>query len=657
MGYAYLADEKPPKFGYTITVAPKPPADKAKVHVLAASKKEIYATDLEKDRGGDFELDLHRLELGDSPLTLKFVFEKEKDPSSPHETTVTVDLAEPAPGEISAPPWAWLGQEVELAVTKWVALVHSGGTRPEEIPESDVARVGDAKSQVKWRVDGKDLAATGEKVKLEIAKEHLGKALHVEAYIGTPSGRAVAKIDAIEIVSIDPDDSPKNPTKIYINLEGGEAKHEGRTTTIKAHLSPAVGNVPIFFKLDDSKVRESRIDKDHLQLPGENTAVVFPFAVTDDRGVARAVLTLSTYGGDQYRVSASLDSDAKVGAPGTKLTRWLQVWRALDLEVSVMQRPDGGIAAVAENVVPRFIARFAEQFIEIRKTAGKPIPFRNLIAFPYDSSGPDPGEQLSLEYRNSRSTERFIHLCFVHGLSFKQYTDTNLLESDESWGREDKGKPSFGRSTFDSSKYLLDTSSKKNAFTSVSWATTDDGPRTPFSLEDGDGDVRLAFSEKDHAYVVTTKVADKLGPGPDGAVSVFYELINWIPMAGYSTDGNATFVSIQSLEQAKNPKLTAADIRTGALVTALHETSHKLGMAAEFFPEAPKRENDTTYPSDFGWHCRNGHDAGHDCIMYEAYEQTTGKPELRFCDRCQDALRARIVTKVNYPGNRDFVDP
>lgn len=645
MAYTYLTDKKPPKFSYTVNVKPKPPADDATVHVLSGDT-ELFSDELQKDGKGDYELDLSKLKVENSPVTVKFVFTKDGDPKSPHETVKTVTLAEPAPKAIKAPKSAVLGQEIELKVTKWVALVHEGDGDPKEVTENDGKRIQDAKDQVKWQVDGADIDGTGESVKLTIADQHLGKAIKVEAYLGTPTGRATADINVYKLESIDPDDSATDVTKVYVNLDADETQSQGRTITLKATVVPAAAGVPVYFKIDESKVPDNRLDTANLKLPAANMASVPASAKTDKDGFATVKFKLSSYGGDQFRVSACLNKDTDVGGDGTKLTRWWQVWRALDFEVSVMERPDGGIKTVADDVVPKLVDRYSQQFIELRKQDGPSIPFQRAVSS--DAAG-----KLAKQYRNGTAGPRYFHLLFVNAVVWEPKPVTQEL----SWYPNDKNKPDFGKVTLDVPNYYLDDTSKKTAISGATWKMDKGGSGT-FSLDDDDSKLTLSYDDSSETWTVTLDVADKLkddDANKYNAVTVKLKLKNWIEGAGYSTDGRETLVGVHFLESAKvnaTAPLSADDVKIGSLMTAMHEPAHKMGMAAGNFPEAPPKKNDTTkFDPNKGWHCYNNKP---DCVMYEDNNQTAGRAERKFCDRCQDALRARNLAKIGYSGGTPF---
>src|SRR4051812_22854958 len=112
----------------------------------------------------------------------------------------------------------------------------------------------------------------GGTVEIKIAQEHLGKAIVVEAYRGTATGRAQATIDVYKIDSIEPDASVTDATKVYVNLDADEAKSQGREITIKAHVVPKKAGIPVYFKIDKSKLASTRVVTDNLNLPAADMA-------------------------------------------------------------------------------------------------------------------------------------------------------------------------------------------------------------------------------------------------------------------------------------------------------------------------------------------------------------------------------------------------
>jgi hypothetical protein len=639
MTYYYLTDTKPPKFDYTVDVKPKPPADDATVHVhrSVATGAEIYKEDLPKNGKGTYSVDLSKLALTDSPVYVEFVFTKADDPGSPHSMVQPVTLADPQPKTITVPKTAKLGDQIDLKVASWVAVTFLDGGTTGEVAETDKKRISGALGEVKWQVDGADIAGTGETAKLTIADAHVGKAIAIEAYRGTPSGRAKATVTVWKLASIEPDASVSDPTKVYVNLDADETKGQGRDITLKAHVLPAQAGCPVSFKIDRSKLATSRIVTDNLNLPAADMAKVDASATTDANGVATAKLTLSTYGGDQYRVSASLDKTADVGAPGSVATRWWEVWRAVNYEVSIMKRPDNGIQTVAADVIPKVEAGFKDVFLELRKTGADASPGFQRVVTETEASAFARG------LRSGTGQPRYFQLVFVHEIVW----DSKVVSQKQSFYK------SPALFTLPVPDYTLDDRAVGNAITSCTYRT-DKGATGTLAVADK---VTLTFDAPTEVWTASVDISGIVDWTTDAdkytGITVTLGVKTWIEGGGLATDGNATIVGLHFLDSARvnnTAPLSAGDVKIGALMTAMHEPSHLMGMAANTFPEAPTRTNDTTELKK-GWHCNNN---GKNCTMFTDNNQTAGRAARQFCDRCKDALRLRDLRRVGYSGNAPF---
>ncbi len=194
--YYYLHETG--EFEYYVRAEPGPIADEsiANVHQQRPDGPILKTIPLQKQGNGELSLPLRDFKLSDSPLFIEFFFRSKE---RKFKTLLALSLAEPAPATCAADPdSAAVNDNVKLKVTGWAALAYDRPGQPTDTPEQEPEKriPQDARSSVKWQVDGNDLADKGESVSFTVKQEHLGKALPVEAYLGdTPPGRARAKID------------------------------------------------------------------------------------------------------------------------------------------------------------------------------------------------------------------------------------------------------------------------------------------------------------------------------------------------------------------------------------------------------------------------------------------------------------------------------
>jgi hypothetical protein len=626
MSYFYLSERAP--FSYTVQAKP-PPADAstATVHRGAADGDAIYTENLAKEGQSTFNLDMSRLKLGDSPVFIEFTFKKGEGVKT---TARAVVLAEPAPSKVSAPRSAALGDQVTLKVSQWAALAYDQPGQPRAIVEIDQKRIADAKSKVAWRVGDQDLPDKGESVQLTIGEAHVGKALAIEAYIGAPSGRAVATLDVFKIDSLTPDASVADPTKQYVNLKASDGDGCGRTIDLVATVVPPVKGTTVYFTLDKnlSRTRSSPPD-----LQARIAAKVTKQATTDDGGVAKATLTLATYGGDQYRAIASLKKDSAPGDAGTVATRWYEVWRRLNYETDFMKRPDGTTYA-DRSPTDAVEAQLRKFFIDLVKTGQDDSPpLRRVVTFAQ-------GEAYTKAIRQGTGEPHYFHLVYVYACARDRETITNeySAESNEDW-EEILGMKDF---CLDPDDWIAGCTYKLGARTGTV-------PKENIKLIPDDGPDGVT-------YTIQFDVKSLgLEPAEGNPVKLKLKIKNYVELGGFQT-GPCTVIGChwsenrRKLATAHPDHLLDGDLVNTILSTSLHEPGHSFGLASKTFPETPVAQIPTTYYMN-GWHC---HENSNGCLMYETIAHTTPVPAPRFCDSCTDAVRARDLSALPIWGNQGF---
>ncbi|MCO5170751.1 MAG: type VI secretion system amidase effector protein Tae4 [Planctomycetes bacterium] len=182
-GAAPQGDDDPPfwvppgesiEVPYEVLCQP-PPATRAVAEVYrhAASGDPIATHTLVDQGGSTLALSLSGRTVEDSPLVVRFTFEKE----GARQPLTTVDrifsLGEPEVREITAPADARPGDSIHLAVTEWAGFAYDEPGRPTFFSEPlDDGRVPDAaKQDVQWRADGKALDVTGHEVDWTIPED------------------------------------------------------------------------------------------------------------------------------------------------------------------------------------------------------------------------------------------------------------------------------------------------------------------------------------------------------------------------------------------------------------------------------------------------------------------------------------------------------
>lgn len=375
--YFYAPHEKA-SFEYTVQVGP-PPADVAKAEFRRQSPTgPIFHTEALVACGSStLTVPLTRFEARrDSPVFVDFVFEKKHEKVRQKRQAVThaLSLAETEPAEIVTPA-AYPGEEVELKVSQWGAVAFDRPGRPTLFREPDPKRVqADVKKNVRWTVDGKELATKGESVKYKPTDAQVGRKLKVQAFIKEAKNGAKGELKVIAVTKV----TPEADVRFYVNQDADEASHHGRFFTVKATIDEKRKDVPVSFELQAPATNKSGLaakDKATILAAADKTdAAAVQTTVstkTDVNGVATAHLRLSTVGGDQFSVTATTAPSHKLKdkKPGVVSSKRLLVWQKLYFDVVEMKRPTGGgVFEWKAAIEAKVIAAFADAFVELKDT-------------------------------------------------------------------------------------------------------------------------------------------------------------------------------------------------------------------------------------------------------------------------------------------------
>lgn len=202
--------------------------------------------------------------------------------------------------------------------------------------------------------------------------------------------------------------TPTGDMKWYVNETPNQAGHHGREVTIRAEVTPAVAGVRIHFTL----VRGS---SNNSGLTGGHRAALSPAsALSNARGVATTTLTLSTYGGDEFRVSASLNAGDAPGSSGTAQTGKLVVWKILYFDVVEMYKlgNSGPVyewkTSIQRRVIGSTTRAFKNAFVDLHDT-GRRHRGRHVANF----ARPEDGYIWADGHTSNTGVPLKIHFCIV----------------------------------------------------------------------------------------------------------------------------------------------------------------------------------------------------------------------------------------------------
>jgi len=207
--------------------------------------------------------------------------------------------------------------------------------------------------------------------------------------------RALRRIDKV---------FPARKYRQYVNMTQGtnRTKH-GRKITIKARIKPRKTGIRVEWTLDTPDPPQAA---NRAGLPPAKRAFLSAVSsVTDAKGIAEVTLTLSTYGGDKFRVGARIKGRMKY----KKYSGWFHVWHKLYFDIAEMKTKDGaGKYGLSVAVVNRIKTGYAKGFIELKDT-GK----RHLGDYKDNFDTVEKGFKWGDKYCANNGVPQKVHFCVI----------------------------------------------------------------------------------------------------------------------------------------------------------------------------------------------------------------------------------------------------
>jgi len=197
---------------------------------------------------------------------------------------------------------------------------------------------------------------------------------------------------------------PGRTYRQYVNMTQGvnRTKH-GRKITIKARIKPRKTGIRVEWTLDTPDPPQAA---NRAGLPPAKRAFLSAVSsVTDAKGIAEVTLTLSTYGGDRFRVGARIKGRMKY----KKYSGWFHVWRKLYFDIAEMKTKDGaGKYGLSAAIVNRIKTGYAKGFIELKDT-GK----RHLGDYKDNFDTVEKGFKWGDKYCANNGVPQKVHFCVI----------------------------------------------------------------------------------------------------------------------------------------------------------------------------------------------------------------------------------------------------
>ena len=403
---------------------------------------------------------------------------------------------------------------------------------------------------------------------------------------------------------------PTGDAKWYVNLSANEANHNGREITVEAEVKPKVTGVRVHFTLDTKPDNRGSLPAD---MQGKMTP---DSALTDANGIAKTKLTLSRYGGDKFRVSASLNPGTAPSAKGAKNTGWFEVWRKLYYELDCMKRSGGGSYSNRAN--PGGLkSEYQKVFVQLNTTGADSAPAHQRIVHENEV------DNWTKNLRSGGGKPRYFQLVLLDTIAWDEKVTT------ETWAFPfAKGTLALpaGSYTIDSRDWFVSASYKEQGATPKMGNLT----KTAFNL---------AIDSPYDTNKLSIDLSGIAGLNPTvKTVDVKLKFKTWTEGSGCQS-GPGTVIGMRWRER----KFAGGQLTNSTLNTMVHEVGHAVGLAAKTLPDGTALA--TTYYKN-GHHCKVGTNT---CVMWETNSQKTA-----FCAKCKDAGRGRDLKSLPISGSAAY---
>jgi hypothetical protein len=431
------------------------------------------------------------------------------------------------------------------------------------------------------------------------------------------AGNVAVTLYRCELERVDPRGSP-DPEDIYINKTG-----QGRW--IAAHLSTRERGVTVYFTLD-----EHRRNKTGLQASLKGS-VSPASATTDANGVARTTLTLGRYGGDRFRVSASLEQNKRPGSRGTKQSKWFRVWRKVYCEVDCMHRPDSGTYANRAQT-PAMKTEYRNNYILVEDTGADSQPAHKRTIAEDDAGG------YCRPLRSGTDTP-MVHFVYMDSIIWDPANQRKWIQLRRTTGRKD-----FDAAT--TTVHLEDSADPDRWLKGTTQVEIQerqrDGTTTTTTNNLANPTNHLTMTWVGDKFRLAWNLQNVMGLGNSNRfprnvrrVRIRVTLEVWEEGSGLAA-GGASIVGMRFRERSYRGSGLTNRIRK----TMIHESGHNMGMASKY---ASDGSQPATYYERYGPHCNNNSNR---CVMYGILST-----HYRYCNVCQDGLRARDLSALPIGGS------
>ena len=422
-------------------------------------------------------------------------------------------------------------------------------------------------------------------------------------------------LTALEIVEV----TPTKEIKQYVNLDASDKDNTlGRVHKFTAKINKKKKDIPIYFSFEPGK-------KNRANLHADLQAKIEKSAKTDEEGVAKAEFTLGRYGGDTFKILASLSSNLKHESATVKKSSLITVWRRLWYQLNHHKDVTPPSMATAKSKIKHvFIDFVSESPIKHTKAPKGKVLVGSHNAATYHA------------LRKSKHPNRSVHIILCDQQIDGNPGLTNEVEVEFAKNTDHVLATKGGtyimfNPPLQTGAKLFISGSWNNPKTGKSGTLTDDATKKTANIG------VMSFHNKDFVKV---ELPANAGPTATDKVKVKVKVtVSSGPWGGDGGTAPHNLVVIDSND-------------TIHTMCVLHELGHLMNMGPMAYsvkcPPGFKYTDHTKMYKSNGAHCYSGgtlvggKGKNGTCIMYH---QLNKKCKLKFCDLCEPFVRAQKLEK------------
>lgn len=418
---------------------------------------------------------------------------------------------------------------------------------------------------------------------------------------------------------------PSKNYRQYVNMaQGANPTHHGRNIIITAEVKPKKQGITVYWTLEEPRPPKT---SNRAGLAADKRAKLSSSSSsTEADGIAEVTLTPSVYGGDRFRVGASLLS----GKRPKKHSGWFRVYQKLYYDIAEMKTKDGTSKyALPVALQNRIKAGFKKAFIELKDT-GK----RHLGDYKDNFDTVEKGFQWGDTYCAGNGVPQKVHFCVIDTTAPRSGTSGATTETVEEEADTTPFTSSGKIRPYDFTGHNWLIKAQYETYTSGFF-----GQLTKEWKDFAPGKVTLVGTRGRRKFKVDFSGSERT-PSAGNKVKV---RIQYLQPGSYGGWGGSNCLHLLICRGEYEDLMTRAEADRQIIVACLHEVGHAIGLvdASAAWHDAPHRGH-CKFNSCTMWHASS---PGNEAFHYE----TTSDPGCRTFVRETELTKGELQSKWKFP--------